>query len=283
MRTVDNPAWPEIARWITWMRAQAWSERTVIDRACLVERVARRSGVAPAELSVDDVLAFLSQQSMASTSRQTYHSSLASWFRWLQESGQRVDNPMDQVRKPRAGRREAKSLTREHLRQLLASRIHKRTRTMILLAAYQGLRVSEVAKVRGSEIDLVSHELHVVGKGDVHSVLPLHPLIELEAKKYGPAWWFPQHSENAGSEEGGHVLGSSVSTIVGTAMRRAGLPGSAHSLRHWHATELLRSGVDSRVTQELMRHASLATTQRYMHVDDSQRRAGLLLLPDVTV
>jgi len=149
---------------------------------------------------------------------------------------------------------------------------------MILLAAYQGLRVFEIAKFRGSDIDLVSREMVVEGKGGVHAVLPLHPIIEAEAAHYGPGLWFPQHVANV--QNTGHILGASVSSILSTAMKRAGVPGSAHSLRHWHATELLRSGVDSRVTQQLMRHASLATTQRYMHVDDTQRRAGLLLLPD---
>ena len=43
-------------------------------------------------------------------------------------------------------------------------------------------------------------------------------------------------------------------------MQRAAVPGSCHSLRHWHATELLRQNVDLRVIQQLMRHASLATT-----------------------
>lgn len=47
------------------------------------------------------------------------------------------------------------------------------------------------------------------------------------------------------------------------------------------AAELLRAGVDTRVTQELMRHVSMATTQRYLHVDDDQRRAAIRLLPDL--
>lgn len=152
---------------------------------------------------------------------------------------------------------------------------------MILLAAYQGLRVSEVARVRGVDVDGLGETLTVLGKGGVRAVLPLHPYIAAEADRYGPGWWFGQHVPNRSSRSGGPVLGNSVSRIVGEAMGRAGVPGTCHSLRHWYASEMLRQGVDVRVIQQLMRHASLATTERYLHVDDEQRRAGALRLPMV--
>lgn len=265
-----------------WMRAQSWSERTIGDRIDLVLRVAHNAGRPPEQLDVDDVLAFLSTSSFQPSTRQTYHVNLEAWFRWMEVMGVRDDNPMRRLAIPKAKRRAPRTISTTHVARLLSTRMHRRTRTMCLLAAYQGLRVSEVAKFRGADIDPVARELRVVGKGNVDAVLPLHPLIEAEAEAYGSGWWFPQWKANRTGEAGGHVLGRSVSTIVANAMRRAGIPGSAHSLRHWYATELLRAGVDCRIVMELMRHASLATTQRYLHVDDTQRRAGLLLLPDAT-
>ena len=62
-----------------------------------------------------------------------------------------------------------------------------------------------------------------------------------------------------------------VSTVIGKAMRRAGVPGTAHALRHWYATALVESGADLRTVQTLMRHASLATTERYVRVDEQRR------------
>lgn len=271
-----------VESWRTWMRAQSWSERTVEDRIDLVLRVGRLSERQPEQLDVDDVLAFLSSDSFQASTRQTYHVNLESWFRWMELVGIRDDNPMRRLSIPKAKRRAPRTIATAHVVRLLDTRMHARTRTMCLLAAYQGLRVSEVAKVRGIDIDPVARELRVVGKGNVDAVLPLHPLIEVEAADYGPGWWFPQWKPNRTGDAGGHVLGRSVSTIIANAMHRARIPGSAHSLRHWYATELLRAGVDCRIVMELMRHASLATTQRYLHVDDTQRRAGLLLLPDAT-
>lgn len=273
---------PVVEAWCTWMRAQSWSDRTVSDRVSLICRVARLTGLPPEQLDHTDVLDFLATSTCSRATLGKYYADLRCWFAWLVEAGIREDDPMERVRKPRAGRRALRVLRTEHVEHLLSTRMHRRTRTMILLMAYQGLRCFEVAKVAGRDLDLISHELVVLGKGDVEAVLPLHPLVEAEAARYGQGWWFPQHTPNREADGGGHVLGSSVSTIVSTAMKRAGVPGTAHSLRHWYATELLRAGVDTRVTQELMRHASLQTTQQYLHVDDSQRRSAVLLLPDVT-
>lgn len=267
-----------LQQWATWMRAQSWSERTVSERLTLINRITIDNGVEPTALTQRHILAFLARSDIASSSRQTYYASIKAWFAWASAAGYCSDE-MAGVPKPRAGRQHRRHLTTVHVEKLLASRMHARTRTMILLAAYQGLRAFEIAKVRGTDVDLISGEIEVVGKGNVHAILPLHPVIAERARSYGPGWWFPQWTTNRDSQAGGHILGNSVSSIVSTAMKRAGVPGSCHSLRHWHATELLRSGVDSRITQELMRHASLATTQRYMHVDDSQRREALERLP----
>lgn len=283
MTTLPPSAERLLSDWSTWMQAQSWSEATIRERLILVRRVAREADRDPTTLTKSDVLRFLSQRTFADSTRQKYHRDLKAWFSWVvDEEELRPDNPMDKVRKPAAGRQAQRALRTAHVEHLVASRMHARTRTMILLMAYQGLRAFEVAKFRGDHIDRVSRELEVLGKGGVLSILPLHPIIEAEAEKYGPGWWFPQWTSNRESPAGGHILGASVTRIVGEAMGRAGVPGTGHALRHWHATTLLAEGLDSRITQELMRHASLETTQRYMHVDDSQRRAGILLLPDVT-
>lgn len=269
-----------LARWATWMRAQSWSPRTIAERPTIVVRVALQADRAPHQLTTDDVLDFLGGSFSAAT-RKKYHVDLLSWFRWLVQTGVRADNPMDGLKTPRAHRKPIRTISTEQLTALLNCGVRSRTRSMILLAAYQGLRVHEIAKFRGSDIDLNKGVLYVVGKGDLHAELPLHPRIALEAEKYGQGWWFPQWKPNKRGESGGPIMGSAVTNLIGGAMQRTGIPGSAHSLRHWYATELLRAGVDLRVLQQLMRHASIATTERYLHVDDSQRRDGLLLLPDV--
>jgi integrase/recombinase XerD len=54
-------------------------------------------------------------------------------------------------------------------------------------------------------------------------------------------------------------------------MRRAGVAGTPHSLRHWYASTLLDDGADLRTVQELLRHTSIQTTQVYTKVRDERR------------
>lgn len=265
-----------VGDWVAWMRAQSWSDRTIGERVRTVMRAA--AGRDPVRLDLAAVVRFLGQ-SFSPATRHTYDAHLRSWFRYLIAAGVSDVDPMATLPKPRLPRAEATSLRTEHVSRLLGSRMHARTRTMILLAAYQGLRASEVARVRGVDVDVIGQTLAVRGKGGVRALLPLHPVIAREAQEYGPGWWFVQHVPNRGSAAGGPVLGNSVSRIVGDAMRRAGVPGTCHSLRHWYASEMLRQGADIRVIQQLMRHASLSTTERYLHVDEDARMSAALRLP----
>ena len=153
----------------------------------------------------------------------------------------------------------------EHMPRLLAAANRKKTRAMILLGALAGLRVSEIAKIRGEDFDLRGGQLRVVGKGGVTAYVAVHPRIAelaVTMPRRGP--WFPTGKGNSSGRD--HILGRSVSSLIGGCMRRASVPGTAHSLRHWFGTTLVDDGADMRTVQELLRHASLQTVQIYTKV-----------------
>lgn len=267
----------DLGRWVTWMRAQSWSEKTITSRIDLVERAATEAGRGPTRLTTEDIAVFLARPEISPATRRAYWLWLRSWFTWCVVEGIRDDDPTMRIPKPRAPRRARRRLVSEHVRKLLATRMRRRTRAMILLAAYQGLRVSEIAKMRGDLIDPIAGTLEVEGKGGVREFLPLHPLVAAEAAHHGRGWWFPSTQNPTG-----HVRGESVTDVIGEVMSRAGVPGTAHNLRHWYATELLEQGVDLKVIQRLLRHASLSTTELYLHTGAERDHAAIVRLPDLT-
>ena len=267
--------------WAVYMRAAGLRPRSVHERVQLIERTSARTGAQPHKMTADDLVNYLASPMGAGT-RQTYYSALRTWHRWLVLHGHRTDDPTLLLPAPKVPRHQKQPIATEHLQVLLATRMRSRTRMLILLCAYQGLRVSEAASIRGEHVDLVAHRLRVLGKGGVDAVIPLSPVIrELAPKWPRKGWWFPAYGPNVDRPDGGGpVLARSASTVVSDVMRRADVPGTAHSLRHWHATTLLQEGADVRTVQTILRHASLATTQLYLHVDTRQQSQAIALLPD---
>lgn len=268
-----------IDTWETWQRGEGLAERTAHERGQLVLRAAARGGTTITDMTPVAITRALAD--LTPGTRQAYFSGLRAWHRWLVLTGIRPDDPTVFVKPRPAPRGTPRPIDTAHLERMLQIRMHRRTRTMVLLLAYQGLRVSEAARIRGEDVDVVGQRLRVTGKGGVTSVVPLHPIIAGEAARYPRSeWWFPSHTGNRrGPARRGPILGRSLSEIVAGVMRRAGVPGTPHALRHWFGSELGELEVDSRVIQILMRHASLSTTQIYVRVSMRQQREALARLP----
>ena len=102
---------------------------------------------------------------------------------------------------------------------------------MILLAAYAGLRVSEIAAIQGEHVDTVINTITVIGKGDKSSNIPRHPVLkDLAAVMPKRGWWFPTYIGNTKHLAGGPMLGDSVSSSISNVMDRANIPGTPHAL-----------------------------------------------------
>ncbi len=138
-----------------------------------------------------------------------------------------------------------------------------------------GLRLAELAGINRGDIDLVSQQLKVRGKGRKERIVPIGDHAQLALRNYESKR--DEHARVLGaaadrtafflSRTGTRVGVRAVQLVVNRFMREidedAGL--SAHSLRHTFATHLLDAGADLRAVQELLGHASIATTQIYTH------------------
>ncbi|WP_396645486.1 tyrosine-type recombinase/integrase, partial [Microbacterium sp.] len=206
--------------------------------------------------------------------RRTIRDALTTFFTFLQDEGFREDNPTTRLPAVRVPKGTPRPFTRAQVEAMLTSGAYWRTRVMILLGYYQGFRVSQIARVHGSDIDLLTMTIHTVGKGGKEGRLPLHPVIA-EISKLMPKddYWFPARGGRAG-----HIHGSSVTERITDAKRRAGITDprlTPHSLRHAFGSELVEENVDIRVVQELMMHESLSTTQIYTHVSERRKTEAI--------
>lgn len=259
--------------WTVWMQAAGLSNRTIQGRADTVRLLARRHSVDPAEATWEILAQFLANCPSPGT-RQVYRSQLVSFYHWLVLTDQRIDDPTIKLHKGRPVKRKPRPVSLDQLDAMLRQPMHHMTMPKLLLGAYEGFRVHEIAKFRGEDID--GDTIRVIGKGGILGEVPLHPLVAKVAERMPPrGYWFPSHNRL------GPVQPNSVSVVVGKLMRRAGLPPSrtAHSLRHFFGTEELRATGNLRLVQQLMRHENIASTVLYTEIDREVRLAAVLALP----
>jgi integrase/recombinase XerD len=142
-----------------------------------------------------------------------------------------------------------------------------------------GCRVSEISNLRTRDVHLDERYVRCRGKGDKQRVVPLgvraidavrRYLADerglLAAKKPTAAEWLFL------SSRGARLTRERIWELIKRYAIRAGVPAeiSPHSLRHSFATHLLAGGADLRQVQEMLGHASIATTQIYTHVDHTR-------------
>jgi integrase/recombinase XerD len=130
-----------------------------------------------------------------------------------------------------------------------------------------GLRTSEATTLQVSAIDRANQVLRVVGKGNKERLTPLpQPVLDelghLWRTHRNPRWLFPNRRGSA------PINNRTLSRTFAAATKTAGIPHriTPHSLRHGYATRLIENGIDTRIVQILLGHASISTTAIYTHL-----------------
>src|SRR5690606_33787623 len=118
-----------------------------------------------------------------------YTTCLAAWFKWLTVQDRRPDNPMTKVGRPKSPKHLPRPVSPRDVQLLLSAPTRMTTHAMVLLAALQGLRVHESAKLRGEDIDRDRQVLYVKGKGKKPAELPLHPLVADWSRRMPAKGW----------------------------------------------------------------------------------------------
>lgn len=159
-------------------------------------------------------------------------------------------------------------LSTAEVRSLFAALDNPKHRLMAFLLYSAGVRVSELVQLRVADLNADRLQVRVRrGKGGrdrytLYSESARDAVAHYVAVMRPGEWLFP------GGRRDRPITARSVQKVISDAARRAGIARrvTPHTLRHSFATHLLEQGVDLRYIQELLGHASPATTQIYTHV-----------------
>ena len=238
--------------------------------------------------SVRGYLAWLSDLGYVRRSIARKLSTLRGFLRWLVRKGVLQADPLPRRGVMKLDSRLPRFLSQDEAARLVlapdtSAPLGARDRALLELIYAAGLRVSEVRDLNVGNVDLASREVRVTGKGSkqravligeaARSALAIY-LNEVRPKLEG------RDSDNALflNRYGGRLSQRSIQAKVRRYAARVGLGTGVHThtLRHSFATHLLEGGADLRVVQELLGHASPATTQIYTHVTASEAKAVYL-------
>jgi integrase/recombinase XerD len=245
-------------------------------RARVVVASARLAAWGVEGMTAERIFEWLGTPGWSKWTRATYYAHLKDLCEFLVVSGYLEESPMedDLIHKPKRPRSLPRPLTEEEVGRLMSSAVG-RERDWCLLAVLAGLRVHEIAKLRGEDVS--AQGIYVLGKGGVEAMLPIHPDLWTMAQRYPRhGYWFP-----ATRGERGHLKADTITAAITALFGSLGITGSIHRLRHTYCTGLLRKGVHVRQVQRLMRHGSLETTAMYAAVDEDALQAAINLLPSI--
>ena len=227
---------------------------------------------------LSDFLQWLSAQNLRAASSARILAAVRGYQKYLLLENLRTDDPSQQVKSPKLPKRLPKALTQSQVMALLSAAgpepddetadvLRLRNRAILELMYSSGCRVSEVAQLDLDEM-VQGGWVRIRGKGSMERLVPVGSFAQraidaylirsrplLSAKAGGPALFLNQR--------GSRLSRQSIWEIIQSAGVGCGLSVSPHSLRHSFATHLIEGGADVRVVQELLGHASVATTQIY--------------------
>jgi integrase/recombinase XerC len=200
---------------------------------------------------------------------------------WLLRSGGSETDPAARLKAPRPDHHLPRVLTREQMDGILAGLLSRagegepgalRDLAMVELLYASALRVSELTGLDLESVDLDRLTVRVLGKGSKERVVPFGVPAKDAITDYllrgRPLLAASPSAALFLGARGGRVGSRAVYALVASLLED--LPGSGgsgpHTLRHTAATHLLDGGADLRAVQEMLGHASLATTQLYTHV-----------------
>ena len=262
------------------------SRAYAVDLMTLVDFAERRGAADdPHEWSLEllrDWVWHQNEQGLAASTLARRTSSVRGFTAWMARTGRTDGDAGVRLRAPKGERRLPRVLTRSQIdglldnleaRALSGDRAAWRDRAAVELLYASALRVSELVGLDVGDVDDERRVVRVLGKGAKERVVPFgiparralrdyleHGRPALASSDSGSALLLGSRGRRISTRAVYEVIARLLADLPGTG------PSGPHTLRHTAATHLLDGGADLRAVQEILGHASLATTQVYTHV-----------------
>ncbi|HXR55489.1 MAG TPA: tyrosine recombinase XerC [Casimicrobiaceae bacterium] len=238
------------------------------------------NGVAPQKLTrplLMRAVATLHARGLSGRSLSRMLSAWRAFYRFLIERDRSLgEDPCAGIKAPKSPKRLPSALSPDEAARLVQvdgdDALSRRDRALLELAYSSGLRLSELAGVTVAACDLASGEVRVLGKGSKERIVPIGAAARDAIER-----WLAVRSGHAAADEAALFVGRHGRRLTPRAIEqrfaqwavRQGLPRHVHPhmLRHSFASHVLQSSGDLRAVQEMLGHASIASTQVYTHLD----------------
>ncbi|MEM9557009.1 MAG: tyrosine recombinase XerC [Acidobacteriota bacterium] len=234
--------------------------------------------------TVRSFVADLARHGLARRSQGRMLAAVRGLFRFACRDGLLTSDPAASVRTPKTEKTLPRHLRPGETEALLEAddaytdeALEVRDRALVELLYAAGLRVGELVALDWPAVDLEARVVRVVGKGRKERMVPFGRTAAEALGAWRDEWSAVRARADAPDDDeplalnfrGRRLTARSARRIVDRRARVAGVPQGVHphTLRHSFATHLLEQGADLRSIQELLGHSSLATTQKYTHVD----------------
>lgn len=249
------------------MLAGGRTEATVDAYMWRLQALADRLKVPLLEATAEDLVEYVAMhRRFAAETRKSIRSKLRTFYGWATNTGRIPESPADALPTIRVHVVPGRVADDAELSAALAKATDVE-RAAILLARNAGLRLSEMANLNTHDRD--GESLRILGKGEKPRLIPigrdLAEALDLLERRQGKGFYF---RARFGDDAPMHA--QSLHKII---KRATGW--NPHSLRHAAATAAYRATGDLRAVQEMLGHASVATTQRYVHTSEAQIRAAV--------
>lgn len=255
-----------VEQWRAWLIASGKPPQTTVK---LMTGQIRRLAVdhpTSYHLTTDQLALWLASHDWAPATIKCHRAAIRSFYGWLHKSGKIKCNPAADLPSVKVGKREPQPAPEVVVIDAIMA-ADDRTRLMLLLAARQGLRRGEIARVHSRDLIATPDgwSLVVHGKGSKDRTIPLFADVAALMRARPSGWVFP-------SPVYGHLSEHRVGVVISSALPCG---WTAHSLRRRFATRAYEGAHDLRAVQMLLGHASIETTERYIAMGSAQMREAM--------